>query len=204
MKIFLSFICFSSIILGGQLGFAQYDPPPQYGPPQLVPPQHGQPSYGPPQYPSPYPPPPSPYPQPQDPPPQYGPPQSSGPTVTIYRLVKGWDHMLSQDAYEGTRYGYRPEGIAFKLFAYAGPDTIPLFRCLIPSSGGHFASSDEYCEGQQQERFLGFMEYQQSPSAPLAIYRCYNGRDHLITTNVRECYNNRYSVEQILGYGSRR
>lgn len=119
--------------------------------------------------------------------------------INVYRLFNGKDHMLSLDPTEAQDLGYRYEGIAFQSFAQPDIDSAELFRCFQPGFG-HFASLDPYCEGQNQEGSLGFLDRRQSRAAHREVVRCYNGSDHLITMNRGECYRNHYRIEAILGY----
>jgi len=118
----------------------------------------------------------------------------------VYRFFNGKDHFLTVDENEGYRAGYRGEGIAFQTFARRERGLVPLFRCYTPQSGDHFASQDFGCEGNTQEGILGYVAAESDRWAPREVVRCYNGRDHLITTNPRECQMNRYRIEGVLGY----
>lgn len=118
----------------------------------------------------------------------------------VYRFFNGQDHFLTIDENEGYRAGYRSEGVAFQTFARRERGLVPLFRCYVPQTGDHFASRDYGCEGYVQEGILGHIAIEPDRWTPREIVRCFNGRDHLITTNPRECRANRYRIEGVLGY----
>lgn len=125
--------------------------------------------------------------------------QNPGGEINVYRLFNGRDHMLSLDPTEAQGLGYHSEGVVFRSFPQPDIDSVELFRCSAPG-GGHFASLDPSCEGQNQEGSLGFLDNRQSRAAHREVVRCNNGSDHLITMNRNECYRNRYRIEAILGY----
>lgn len=131
------------------------------------------------------------------------PPPPADPVTVVYRLYNGTDHMLSLVSTEGNQVGYSLEGVAFDLFSNPDRDLVPLFRCVISGTSSHFASTDAACEGQTTESILGYMGAQGSDRTPSAIYRCYNGTDHLITLDSSECTNNAYNIESVLGYAAR-
>lgn len=121
-----------------------------------------------------------------------------GQLLPIYRSFTGQSHFWSLDPNEGARAGFHFEGVGFQTFANQGYNTAPIFRCFTGAT--HFISRDAFCEGQRQEGGLGFVAQAPSPQTPNALTRCYNGRSHLITANVQECYNAGYGVEGVLGY----
>lgn len=119
--------------------------------------------------------------------------------IPVFRSFNGDNHLMSLDPNEGPRQGYRYEGVAFHTFAGGGRGLQPLFRCYVPGQG-HFASLDNWCEGQVSEGSLGNVSRVPTRMAPRELVRCYNGRRHLITANAHECFNSGYHVEHVLGY----
>ncbi len=118
------------------------------------------------------------------------------------------DHIssLNPNEWTATNQGYNLEfntgNGSSVFFNTLDQGEIPLLRCY--TGAGHFVSSDQKCEGERTETFLGFASARRTQYAPLRLYRCFNGgNDHLITTNVGECYNAGFQVENaFLGYVS--
>lgn len=111
----------------------------------------------------------------------------------VFRFSTKDDHMLTANFGENPRtYGY--DGAGFKLYDNDGTNRTELYRCL--SGYDHFASTSTNCEGQKMEGSLGYL----STKTGSPIYRCYNGKDHLITADKSECTEGGFTIEATLGY----
>jgi hypothetical protein len=110
------------------------------------------------------------------------------------------EHFITSSRSEGSRAGYRYEGVAFRSFENP-PETEGLtevFRCYY---GKHFVSNDPNCEGTSFEGSLGFI-FSDPLEYTTPLYRFYHPGidDHLITISFAEGENAGYQFEGILGY----
>ncbi|CAA0081545.1 Uncharacterised protein [Halioglobus japonicus] len=124
--------------------------------------------------------------------------------ISIYRFYDPLfiNHLPSRDANElGPENGYRFEGLAYRTFARAFPDSKEIFRCRAATNKlESFVSDDPGCEGEEHtlDGSLGFVSTIASDAAPLSLFRCYNAvfNDHLTTTDSSQCSgDNGYVME---------
>lgn len=128
----------------------------------------------------------------------------TGSTRTIYSLYNSsvFDHLSTSNPSEGTNLGFVYEKALFQVYtSQLNSDMIPLYRCL---QGGlrHFLSTNYSCEGQQNEKLLGYI-YPYQTADTIALYRFYNSTtgDHYQTTNYSEGSSAKgFTYEFPLGY----
>jgi hypothetical protein len=120
--------------------------------------------------------------------------------VPVYRFLAA-KHFITTSFTEGARNGYAFEETAFRVYALpTEPGTIPLYRCLVSTSGAHFLSISGNCEGQKPDGELGYI-VSTARDGFVALRRFRNsGGDYLITTNPDEGTVNHYTYEETLGY----
>ena len=63
------------------------------------------------------------------------------------------DHLLADEG-SCAPEGYVRERTAGWLYAAEQPGAVPVYRCIQPETGGHFASSAPNCEGLGTRKFL--------------------------------------------------
>ena len=89
--------------------------------------------------------------------------------VPVYRLflARTGDHLFTRDKGEAELRkgeGWADEGVAFTLYADAGPDRLPLHRLFSPSGACHAVTSDEEeaakmaANGWVREGALGYVD----------------------------------------------
>lgn len=141
--------------------------------------------------------------------PDYGSPPDLGgsSTAAVYRLRSATDYLMTSDLaealYAQMQYGYTFESKVFTLLQAASPGTLPLMRCRVTATGGHFLSTTANCEGQIVEGVLGYVETQQQPGTYQLLR--YVGPTHLTlissdSAEVASMASYNYTFEQYQGF----
>ena len=119
----------------------------------------------------------------------------------LFRFYNGRDHFITASFNEAASAGYRFEGTAFHVYPTAiDGGMISLYRCYT-TTGDHFVSKSQSCEGTRYEGRYGYVSQYARPGFQ-PLYRLFNPLvgDHLITTNAQEGLDNGYHMEETLGY----
>lgn len=110
------------------------------------------------------------------------------------------EHFYTTSIHEST-YGLESSNY-FYLEEDAGAGLVPFQRCL-KGNGLHFYTQSATCEGQTVEGPMGYIRTGAGTAGTTALYRLYNGNDHLFTTSLAErnaALTIGYIYEGVAGY----
>ncbi len=124
-------------------------------------------------------------------------------TTTLYRFFHTYNaqHFMTGNPQEASS-PWVLDGTTYKVFNVGYNHRHPVYRCYVESSGDHFSSNDDKCEGYTFEGRYGYLENAPTTAAPRALYRCFHEQQyhHMDSPNKDECIGAGFRVEGIMGY----
>lgn len=122
--------------------------------------------------------------------------------IKIYRFFNGSDNFETAVYDEGINAGYVDQNDFFQIYTVNGSGKVPIYRCIVQSTGDHFVSLDNNCENEKLEGQYGFVYSQaQAGLKPLFRFRSVVSGDHAVTSlDVGDNGLVGYVKEGILGY----